>query len=72
MIGSVGCNLFLGFLDIGLVNQIESQDLDFFEIIVEVPESLKLFLPAIEAGPQFSRGLTRWCQDASEFSRTLR
>ena len=56
MIRGVGCNLSLGFLDIGLVYQIKCQALDFLEIVVVVPESLKFFLSAIEADPIFSKG----------------
>ena len=62
MVGSVGCNFFLGLLDIGLIDQVESQDLDFLEIVVVVPQSLKLFLSAIEAGPQsLAKGSTLLC-----------
>ena len=52
VICGVGRDLFLRFLDIRLVDEIEGQDLDFLEIVVVVPEGFELFLSAIEAAPR--------------------
>ena len=49
MIRGIGSELFLAFFDVGPVDKVESQDLDFFEVVIVVAEGLKFFLTAVEA-----------------------
>ena len=46
--GGVGGDFPFGFFDVGVIDEIESEDFDFFEVVVVVSEGFEFFLPTIE------------------------
>ena len=46
--GGVGGDFPLGFFDVGTIDEVESEDFDFFKIVVVVSEGFEFFLSTIE------------------------
>ena len=46
--GGVGGYFPLSFFDVGTVDEVESEDFDFFKVVVVISEGFEFFLPTIE------------------------
>lgn len=51
MFSCVGCDFLLGCFNVGFVDEVESEVLDFFEVVVVVEEGFKFLLSTVEPVP---------------------